>query len=145
MIELREVTMENFDKVIRLKLDEFDKTMVASNLYSLAEAFADKVSIPRAIYADNQLVGFIMYEYKEEEKKGYISRLMIANEYQRKGYGRAGLTLAIEYLKKHEGIISIRISYHAENTKGRTLYLDLGFVENGEIDCGETVAVMELL
>lgn len=136
--------MENFDKIIRLKMDDFDKTMVASNLYSLAEAYADKASIPRAIYADGQPVGFVMYEYKEEEKKGYISRLMVAGEHQRKGYGRAGLSLAIEDLKKHEGIISVRISYHAENLKGRTLYLDLGFVENGEIDCGETVAVMEL-
>ncbi len=144
MITLKEITMENFNQVIRLKLNDFDKTMVASNLYSIAEAYADKASMPRAIYHDDEVVGFIMYDYRESEKKGYISRLMIADEHQRKGYGREGLKLVLEDLKKHIGIKSIRISYHAENAKGRTLYLDLGFVENGEIDCGETVAVIEL-
>ena len=136
--------MGNFHDVLKLKLNEQDTKMVAPNMYSLAEAYADQVSICRGIYSDDTLVGFIMYDFNEKEKRGYISRLMVDDQYQKNGYGKAGLKLALDHLKTLKGIKEIQISYHPDNIKARTLYLDLGFIENGEIVDGETVSIMSI-
>ncbi len=144
MVSLRKINMDNFHEVISLKLDDQDKQMVAHNMYSLAEAYADQVSICRGIYNDDTLVGFVMYDFNESEKKGYISRLMIDQKYQRQGFGRDGLRQALDHLKSFPGIEKIQISYHPENKKARLLYLDLGFIENGEFVDEEVVAMLEL-
>lgn len=143
-IELREVTMENFRQIILLELNDVDRKMVASNIYSLAEAYADKVSKPRGIYDGDTLVGFVMYNYSEPEKRGYISRLMVDKNHQRKGYGRIGLSLALDDLKTYEGIEEIQISYHPDNKKAKPLYKYLGFVENGDFVDGEAIAILDL-
>lgn len=144
MIQLKPIDMANFEAVIHLELNASDRKMVAPNIYSLAEAYADRVSKALAIYDDDQLVGFVMYDYNKEERKGYISRLMVADRFQGKGYGRQGLLLALEELQISPGIERIQISYHPDNIKARQLYLSLGFKETGDEVHGEKVAMMEL-
>ena len=61
-MELREINMKNFRECIDLKVSDSQKGFVASNMYSLAEAKADNVSNPYAIYDGEQMVGFIMYD-----------------------------------------------------------------------------------
>jgi len=63
MKSLREITMENFHNCLDLKVNEDQKNFVASNMYSLAEAKADGVSVPLAIYDDETMVGFVMYNF----------------------------------------------------------------------------------
>lgn len=63
-VTLRDVTMENFHECIKLNVREEQKNFVASNTFSLAEAKADGVSDPLAIYLDDQMVGFIMYDFE---------------------------------------------------------------------------------
>ncbi|MBN2540609.1 MAG: GNAT family N-acetyltransferase [Bacilli bacterium] len=145
MVTLRKINMDNFEEVIHLKLSGSDKEMVASNLYSLAEAYADSVSIARAIYKDEFLVGFIMYDYNAIEQKGYISRLMIDMHHQGNGYAEAAMRIALTDLKTNPDIQRIQISYAPNNVKARALYYKLGFVENGEtVADGELVAMIEL-
>lgn len=144
MITLRKINMDNFKLVLNLELDEMDQKMVAPNMYSLAEAYADQVSICRGIYHDDALVGFIMYDYNEKEQCGYISRLMVDRKHQRKGYAKAALSLALEHLKTYEGINKIQISYEPNNIKAKSLYEALGFIENGKVVDDETVAIIEL-
>jgi len=43
-VTLREITMDNFIECIKLGVGETQKSYVASNMFSLAEAKADKVS-----------------------------------------------------------------------------------------------------
>lgn len=59
MITLKEITMDNFREVIELSLGAEDRGMVANNMFSLAEAYADKVGKARAIYEEGTLVGFM--------------------------------------------------------------------------------------
>jgi diamine N-acetyltransferase len=59
-VTLQDITMDNFRECIQLRVGEAQKDFVASNMYSLAEAQADKVSNPLAIYAGDEMVGFIM-------------------------------------------------------------------------------------
>jgi len=74
---------------------------VASNMFSLAEAKADGVSQPLAIYSDETMVGFTMFWYDDRNLKGYIDRLMIGHRFQRKGYGRAAMIGVIDRLKAY--------------------------------------------
>ena len=144
LIELREITMENFRECIRLDVAEDQKKFVASNMYSLAEAKADGVSNPRAIYASGQMVGFTMYCFEPEDGTGYIDRLMVAADHQDKGYGRAAMKEVIEQLQKIPDCLRIRTSFHPENEVADDLYTSLGFQKTGELDEGEVVTVLEI-
>lgn len=144
MVILKEITMENFLDVINLKLSDEDKQMVASNMFSLAEAYADKVSIPRAIYYEDQLVGFIMYDYNQLEQRGYISRLMVSTHMQGKGIGTMALNAVVEKLRKYPDIKTIQISYHPDNEKARKSYKKAGFIETNEYVNEEIIALIKL-
>ena len=142
MITLREITMENFRECIKLSVAETQKGFVASNMYSLAEAQADGVSQPRAIYAGEQMVGFIMYDFEPKEDRGYISRLMVAEEHQRNGYGREAMRQVIEEFKRSLACKEIQTAVVPENVAADTLYRSLGFEPTGEMDEGEAILRM---
>ena len=68
MIQLRKIDHDNFHAVLKLKLDSAQENWVASNIYSLAEAYVDhtnndKPPMPFAIYNDDEVIGFAMMEY----------------------------------------------------------------------------------
>ena len=142
-ISLREITMENFHDCIHLELEDVQKNYVASNMYSLAEAKADGVSVPLAIYDGDTMVGFIMYDYNEGEQVGYISRLMVDRRHQRKGYGRYAMNQVIDRLRAYKDRKYIQTSYAPENAVAGKLYESLGFVKTGEISDGEVVCVLK--
>ena len=144
VIQLKDINMKNFNQVISIQLSEEDKRMVAPNMYSLAEAYADKVSVPKAIYDKEELVGFIMYDYDKSFKIGYISRLMVGTNYQRRGYGKEAMIQVIAILKKIKRLKQIRLSYNPNNEKAKQLYKSLGFVETGNIDQGEMEAILNI-
>jgi diamine N-acetyltransferase len=138
-VTLREITMDNFLECVRLSVGEAQKNFVASNMFSLAEAKADRVSNPYAIYADEQIVGFIMYDFNPEENRGYVSRLMVDARFQGKGYGRAAMAEVVDRLKRVPGIRDIQTSFHPENHVAEALYASLGFARTGEVVDGEIV------
>jgi diamine N-acetyltransferase len=143
-IELREITMENFRECIDLSVAEHQGGLVASNMYSLAEAKADGVSNPLAVYADGRMVGFTMYCFDPKSGIGYIDRLMVAADHQGRGYGRAAMTEVIERLRGTAGCRCIRTSFEPTNAVAEALYESLGFRRTGEIHDGEVVAVLEV-
>lgn len=136
--------MENFRECIRLSVAEDQQNFVASNMYSLAEAKADGVSNPLAIYAGETMVGFIMFCFDKAEAKGYIDRLMVDQRFQGQGYGRFAMTEAIRQLQETPGCQRIQISFHPENQAAEGLYYSLGFRRNGEMVEGEVVMMLEL-
>jgi diamine N-acetyltransferase len=144
LIELREITMENFHECIRLSVADHQRGFVASNMYSLAEAKADGVSNPLAIYADGQVVGFTMYCFEPKSGIGYIDRLMVAAEHQGRGYGRAAMKEVIERLQSTPGCRWIRTSFEPTNAVAEALYESLGFRRTGEVTDGEIVTVLEV-
>jgi len=141
-IDLRHITMDNFRKCIELSVAEHQKGFVASNMYSLAEAMADGVSNPRAIYAGGQMVGFVMYCFDPEDGTGYIDRLMVAADHQRRGYGRAAMMEVIGRLRATPGCRRIRTSFAPANSAAEALYESLGFRKTGEIIAGGEVEVV---
>ena len=144
LIELREITMANFRECIGLSVEDDQRDYVASNMYSLAEAKADGVSIPLAIYAHGEMVGFTMYNYDAKQGIGFIDRLMVAAGQQGRGYGRAAMAEVIARLRAIPGCRKIRTSFEPTNVVAQRLYESLGFRTTGEIEGGEGVAVLEL-
>ena len=162
MVRLEKVTGENFEELIELKIFESQYPFVADNTESLAEAYlavmsGEAYAWPFAIYDDETLVGFLMIGYNEAALEGpdapkalkdnySLWRLMIDKRYQKQGFGREAVRLALEFIKTRprgeaEACVT---SYNPENEVAQKLYASFGFEENGEMDEDEIVAVLKL-
>jgi diamine N-acetyltransferase len=144
-ISLRVITPDNFHEIVNMKVHENQKHFVASNQYSLAEAYVHPDHLPLAIYADDVPVGFLMYAFWAERQQFWIFRLMVRQEQQGHGYGRAAMNLLIERMTALPGCREIYISYEPENQVARSLYQSLGFIITGEVVSGEEVARLSLV
>ena len=158
-MELRKVTAENLFPIVKLSVDEPQQNFVASNTESILEAYvtvtAGNVALPFGLYEDGELVGFVMFGYgcigDEDEplvaEGNYcIWRLMIDKRFQGRGLGKKAVAAALDYIKswpcgKAE---YCWLSYEPENTVAAGLYRSFGFVENGETDGDEIIAVLKL-
>ena len=138
-VSLRDVTPDNFEKIVGMKVRPDQQGFVAPNDYSLAESKVFPRHYPFAIYAGEDPVGFLMYDYWDERKEYWIARLMIAADHQGKGYGRAAMLLAIQLIRGQPGCSSISLSFEPENSNAQRLYASLGFKPTGEILEGEIV------
>lgn len=145
MVELRKVTKENFEEVIRLSVAENQALFVASNVYSLAQAgIYHETAFPFAVYADDSLVGFIMMGYYEKERQYTLWRFMIDIKYQGKGYGKAALKLAVNYMVNNFEVKELGTGVHCENFVAQNLYKSIGFKETGKID-GDQIGMKLLI
>ena len=122
-------------------------------MIDVGEAYA----YPFAVYDDETLVGFLMIGYNEAALEGpdapkalkenySLWRLLIDKRYQKQGFGREALRLALEFIKtwpRGEAELCVT-SYNPENEVAKKLYASFGFTENGEMDEDETVAVLKL-
>jgi diamine N-acetyltransferase len=139
-IELRDITKDNWLQCIRLKVASDQTQFVASNAVSLAQSKYETNCVPLGIYDGEEMVGFTMYAIDEESGDYWIYRLMVDQKHQKKGYGRAAMIKVIELLKQKPDCKGITLSYEPDNIVAKTLYVNLGFVETGEIIHEEEVA-----
>jgi diamine N-acetyltransferase len=149
MIKLKEINEDNFSACIKLNVAENQKSFVASNVYSLAQAWLyPENARPFSIYDDEIMVGFLMldidFHWYGEKNVCYLWRLMIDENYQGKGYGKKALQLAIEYIKKNVKPDKIKTSFVPGNEAAEKLYISTGFKANGEKDGDEIVLVIDL-
>lgn len=163
MIELRKITGENIEEVIALEVAENQQDYLeTTNLRSFADAHilnADGIPAnPIAIYADDIMVGFMMYIYDtmdhesfEKEvfygKKSYfVWHIMIEKRYQGKGYGKLAfekMLMDIEKMPYGEAEY-VSLFYHTSNNKAKTLYASFGFVDTGIIQDHSMLAIKKL-
>lgn len=152
MPEVRPVTKDNWQALIKLKVRDEQNHFVASNVYSIAQAqFGDEYEghwdlHPFGIYDGDIPVGFLMYglNFSHRKQQAFIQRLMVDEKFQGKGFGRFGMEKMLEIFRADERIQEAGISYEPENEVARKLYASFGFVETGEIFEGEVVAVVNL-
>ena len=73
-------------------------------------------------------------------------RLMIDKNYQHKGYGRQAVKLALDFIKTYPcgPAEYCWLSYEPENQIAKELYASFGFIETGEMDGEEIIAVLKL-
>ena len=164
MIELKPISIldKEMEECINLSVTEEQNNFVASNSYSLAEAYdvnkkytekgKGNRADPYAAYKDGKMVGFVMIGYlhpdKDEDFENYceepfyyIWRLFVDVAYQGKGIGKEILRLAMEKVKtKYLGNANLCFSsYVPENTASKRTFAGYGFTENGCIDDGEAI------
>ena len=135
MVELREITKENCEECLDLKVAESQKAFVSSNVHSLAQAWAYyDTAYPFAIYADDTMVGFLMLGYYEVGGYYTLWKFMVDEKYQKKGYGKKALWLGIDYLVNRFQVKEVYTAYYATNRIARNLYASIGFRETGEVE-----------
>jgi diamine N-acetyltransferase len=158
MITLRKITLENRRELFRLEVSNEQHRFVASNLSSVASCYVLATNgghpLPFAIYADEQMVGFVMivygitgYELPKIANNNYcILRLMIGEQYQNRGYGREAITSILDYIRTFPAGPAqyCWIQYEADNIIAKRLYESFGFLDNGEISENEPVTVLKL-
>ena len=143
MLSLVEIDRHNYLSILDLSVSEEQRSFVASNTYSLAQAFVQPECVPLALYVENKPVGFAMYCIDESDREYWIYRLMIDKKYQRKGYGREAMHLIIDRIRADQDHRVIYISFEPENAAAKALYESLGFVPDGRVEYGEVVYKLE--
>lgn len=138
-VSLREITRENFKECINLKVADEQAEFVAPNVASIAQAKIYPTANPMAVYDGEQMVGFVMFGFDEEDEHYCLGRLMIDARFQNRGYGRAATLAVIEKLRDAPDCREIYLSFVPENTAAEKLYQSLGFETTGELNEGEIV------
>ena len=161
MLRLEQVNGKNVWDILKLTVEEDQKNYVAGNDISIIEAYtaitANGFAFPVGIYEDETPVGFLMIGFDIDDywndappiaKGNYnLWRLMIDKAYQRRGFGKEAVQLALNFIKSFPcgKAEYCWLSYEPENEVARQLYRSFGFTETGELDGEERIAVLRLL
>ena len=156
-ITLQPITADNWIDCINLKPTEEQQRIgfVSPNQLSLAQAYAERWWQPYAIYADDIMVGFVLYgcwpqsgvsihHTAAEPGAHFILRFMIDAHYQGRGYGRAGMAAVIAQIKTEPGVYKIAISYDESNPVMARLCMSVGFQPTGRVIDDEIEACISL-
>ena len=143
MIELKDITWDNFWNIINLKTTEAQRGFLPSNAVFMAQAYVNlKIQHPDAcfaIYNGDEAIGFtkIVFVSKDvepfhfSEDTYYLDAMMIDEKYQGKGYGKLALTqiLAFMHTKPWGDACSIKTACYDANPLAAKLYENFGFVK----------------
>ena len=143
-ITLREITMDTLAAVCELKVAPEQTEFVSSNMASMAQAYCEPKAWPRAVYAGEEPVGFVMLHDDPDAGKYFLWRFMIAAEHQGKGYGKAALDRVVEYVRTRPNASELLCSYAPGDAGPGVFYAKYGFAETGEVDHGENVISLAL-
>ena len=135
-ITLRDITGDNYFQVLDLKISPEQEAakFVSPVVRSLADAWfyrEEGITYPKAVYADEDLVGFIMYDLDPEEQQVFIWRFLIDQRYQGKGYGRQTIEAVVEMAKQQTQMTKVVADYVDGNEPMKKILLGLGFEETG--------------
>lgn len=145
-VTLREITADTVRAICRLGVAPGQEGLVAPNAVSIAQAHFEPAAWFRAVYADDEPVGFGMLydptraaQPEEGLEIAFLWRLMIDARHQRRGHGRAALALLVAQARSLAGVTALRTSYIDKPGNASPLYLAAGFVPTGAVDDGEIV------
>ena len=132
MVELREITKENYEEILSLQVSKEQRGFVPTVTEALAQAWVYRgTAYPFAVYDDGKPVGFIMLGYYEEKDQYTVWKFLIDEKHQRKGYGKAALRAAIEWLQQTFRVTEVFLGCAHENHVAEKLYATLGFMRTG--------------
>lgn len=138
-VSLKQITPENFDECINLKVARGQEKFVAPNVKSIAQSKIYPTMNISAVYDEDEMVGFVMFGLDPDDEKYYLVRLMVDEKHQGKGYGKAATLEVINQLKQVGDCREVYLSFVPENAGAERLYKSIGFEPTGEISQGEVV------
>ncbi len=133
-VSFHQITHENLNRCLALKISQEQEHFICDNARSLAEAYVNSRLHPYLIFDGREPgpkpkekpIGFIMLEFPGDGI-GFVLRLMIDSEHQGKGYGYAALQEAIRRLRKYPDVTHIATSHHNQNIRMKVLCEKVGF------------------
>lgn len=147
-IGLVDVTAKTVDTVIDLEVSPEQRTFVAPNAVSIAQAYFEKAAWFRAVAVDGEPVGFVMLfdptlpgvtlENDDRPDEILLWRFMIDHRHQGRGIGRRALDLVVAHARSRPGVKRLMSSYVPGERGPRDFYLRCGFTETGEMDSDGT-------
>jgi histidinol dehydrogenase len=149
VFDVRPVTDDNVDDLIKLKTTTEQEKFVASVSKSLAQASVRPAGRPLGLYANGQPVGFLLLwdarrdpDPAERADQLYLWRLSIDARFQRQGHGQAAMRWLIDEARRI-GVASVGLSHVPENPVG-AFYEKFGFAYTGTVKEGEHEMVLTL-
>ena len=145
MIELREITEDNFIDDFLLSLAPGQERFVSHPIRSLAQAYVYREQCqPFGIYAEGKMVGYVMIIYDYDVPEYDIWHMMIDESAQGLGYGGTALDRVLDYIRtKPFGDSNlVALTCNKDNAAARKLYETKGFAATGVEDEDEIEMVL---
>ena len=153
-ITLAQVNGDNWEIALQLSVHPEQLRFVAEYApiaaIGLAKAYVrpyEKIWFPYAIYADDQLVGFLELAYNPDSAHQYwLFHFFIDQSQQGKGYGKQALEVLISFVQENYPLCrELKLSVNPENLVAQQLYSRRGFEPTGEaFDNGELVYALRI-
>ncbi|MET9123465.1 GNAT family N-acetyltransferase [Streptomyces sp. NPDC004528] len=147
-ISLQEITPDNFQTAIDLRVRADQEHLVAPVVKSLAEAYVHPgIAWPRLICDDGEAVGFLMGFFDIDwtgdgtDFRSGLWRLNIADGQQGRGYGRFAVHSVADEIRRRGGT-RLTTTWHPGADGPAGFYLALGFQPTGETSGDQTVGVL---
>ncbi|MFF8596559.1 GNAT family N-acetyltransferase [Streptomyces sp. NPDC015220] len=149
-LRLEEITADNLDAALGIRVRPGQEHAVAPVVKSLAEAYVHPgVAWPRLIVDGDRPVGFLMaffdidWHLDGSVIRSGLWRLNIAAGEQGRGYGRYAVGRVAAEIRRRGGT-RMHVSWHPGPDGPEGFYLGLGFRTDGETSGDQTVGVLEL-
>lgn len=143
MIQLQEITWDNFWDVVKLRPKPKQETFVkpislfmAQSYVNLKEGYPDQ---SLAIYDGESLIGFTKIVLVPKNEKPYhlekgaymIDAFIIDQSMQNKGYGNRALTKIIDYCKSYPfgPVQDLCLVCYEDNLQAQSLFASFGFTK----------------
>ena len=147
MVELRDISEENFIDAFNLKLASGQESFVSHPIRSLAQAYVYRDQCqPFGIYARGRMIGYVMVIYDYDIPEYDIWHMMIDESMQGRGFGSEALDRVIEYIRTKPFGESDRVALtcNRDNPAARKLYESRGFTATGAEDEDEIELALTL-
>ena len=138
VITFQEITADTWYEVGHLRVFANQADWIVPNFQSLVEAaygfsggLAPLKIVPLAIYADDAIVGFTMYNTTPQRDRFFIMRMMIDYRYQGNGYGIAAVRLLLNLFRVHPQAKEAATTYVRGNEAAQHVYSTCGFQDLG--------------
>ena len=144
-VKLVEINAQNWYECCELEVSTEQAKYIESNAISIAQSKFEPTLKTYAIYFEERVVGFLMYNSVEEELDGYwVYRIMVDKHFQGRGIGKVATSLMISEIAKFPNAKKIIVGYHPENVGAHHLYASLGFIDKGN-RFGKEMAVIKYI
>ena len=151
-VSLRPITEDNASAVRALRCTTEQERFVSSVSESLAEAEEYPEAKPwfRAVYADEEPIGFVMLSWNCVPRPPdiigpwFLWKLLIDHRHQSRGYGHE-VVRQVSDLVRREGADELLTSYVPGEGGPAGFYAGLGFVPTGEVDQAGEIIVRRVL
>ena len=144
-ITLREITAENWQQCIALRVTKKQIPYIPSNIFSLAESKFLPERVPLGIYDGEEMVGLVVCSYSPDHGRAWIHRIMIDQNVQNKGYSRGTMQKILQRLGRIPGCKFIGADWRPGNSNLEKCYSSFGFQKTGQRTAeGDIVAILRL-